>query len=614
MAKHSKKILGLSLIFVLSSCSTPSSKAVSSQETSTETSIISSIETSEELSLSSESESILPSETEESESEESESEIVSETETISEKESSEVIESSEEEITLTSESEKESSEISESSESLESSESEETQTEPIVSESDIEESSYSYEDSSESEQYSESEESSEIEESSEFITGEDSSEEESESITSGEEIWHEPKNFVRYSDKDDLADLEKVLLVNRSVGSALTTQNKGSLEYYKLGYSVDINNYVIENLPDDLTYWVLERIDDTYFAVRTYGEDFLYLQGIRSPKSSGSGYYYNIYTVETFDNYCKWQLIENDGGYYLKSSDSVYLEYYNGSFCGYSQATSACITDIYGLEEGYWYIPTFDSSESVTDTSSEKSPVDDYYTGGKEYWESLSFSNYGNTFRSSLASLINQTGTRTSSYKGLNAILEESDASTTDPNKMVPFYHSQKDAVTPVWSNSGFNKEHTWPDSRGAGKSGPGSDPQIIRPTLAKDNSSRGNKMFGTVSGAFDPLIITSETAEFDDYPECRGEAARIIFYAAVKYKESKGFELTNNAGDAASKNTMGVLKELIKWNNEYPVTELEIARNNRLHEMGFSRNPFIDNREFVNYIWDINGVRTSAY
>ena len=174
----------------------------------------------------------------------------------------------------------------------------------------------------------------------------------------------------------------------------------------------------------------------------------------------------------------------------------------------------------------------------------------------------------------------------------------------------MPFYHRDTDYTT------SWNKEHTWPNSRGAGKSGPGSDPHMLRPTLSSENSSRGNSFYGTGSREWDPASLGFEGA--------RGEAARIIFYVATKYydthstsgssKATQDLNLSNNPNDSTSKGSMGTLKYLVQWNNEYPVTQSEIRRNNYLDSAGFGRNPFIDNPDLANYIYDVNGLRTTPY
>ena len=54
----------------------------------------------------------------------------------------------------------------------------------------------------------------------------------------------------------------------------------------------------------------------------------------------------------------------------------------------------------------------------------------------------------------------------------------------------------------------------------------------------------------------------------------------------------------------------MGTLKELLKWNAQYPVTEMEKQINNYLSSQGYGRNPFVDHPEYANQIWDSNGIR----
>ena len=233
-------------------------------------------------------------------------------------------------------------------------------------------------------------------------------------------------------------------------------------------------------------------------------------------------------------------------------------------------------------------------------------PVD----AASDPWASLDYSSYGVSFRNSLAKLIKQTGNKTISYSSNNDVLKKSDASPIKSGAVVPFYHRDTDYTT------SWNKEHTWPNSRGAGKSGPGSDPHMLRPTLSSENSSRGNSFYGTGSREWDPASLGFEGA--------RGEAARIIFYVATKYydthstsgssKATQDLNLSNNPNDSTSKGSMGTLKYLVQWNNEYPVTQSEIRRNNYLDSAGFGRNPFIDNPDLANYIYDVNGLRTTPY
>lgn len=216
-------------------------------------------------------------------------------------------------------------------------------------------------------------------------------------------------------------------------------------------------------------------------------------------------------------------------------------------------------------------------------------------------WAGLDYSSYGKDFQMDLEDLIYASGHKTISYKQNNEVLKKSDASPIKSGAVVPFYHSDDDYTT------SFNKEHTWPNSRGTGESGPGADPHMLRPTISSENSSRGNDFYGPDGNRqWDPGSLGFEGA--------RGEAARIIFYVATRYYE-RNLVLSNNPNDNwNSIKSMGTLKYLVQWNNQYPVTDTERRRNDYLEQAGFGRNPFIDNPDLVNYIYDVNGYRKTPY
>lgn len=232
----------------------------------------------------------------------------------------------------------------------------------------------------------------------------------------------------------------------------------------------------------------------------------------------------------------------------------------------------------------------------------------------KPYWNGLDFSTYGNTFRGALQKLINNTGNKTIGYSNNNAVLSQSDKALNGDG-IIPFYHGENESITSNW-----NKEHVWPNSRGAGKTKLGSDPHMLRPTDSKENSSRSNYFYGNGlndgGNTWDPASLGYEPA--------RGEAARIIFYCATRYFNTCGtggssngnaaIELSNNPRDNKDLHTMGRLDRLVEWNRKYPVTKQEIRRNEYLYKQGFGRNPFIDHPSLADYIWDSNGIRTSKF
>ena len=231
-----------------------------------------------------------------------------------------------------------------------------------------------------------------------------------------------------------------------------------------------------------------------------------------------------------------------------------------------------------------------ESSYSITSCSSESETFQ---------WD-IDTNLRGIEFRNKLKLLIDKERINTTTY---SACLSIGAKAAAYPNKtslrFVPFYHGT-DTLT---STSSCNREHTWPNSRGSGKEGPGADPFIIRPTLTSDNSSRGNYFYGTGgkgASEWDPASL--------GYEPSRGEAARIILYAATAYYDY-GFSLSNNPSDATSLRTMGTLKYLIQWNKKYAPTEMEIRINDYLYSQGYGRNPFVDNPEYADYIWSEKGL-----
>ena len=305
-----------------------------------------------------------------------------------------------------------------------------------------------------------------------------------------------------------------------------------------------------------------------------------------------------------------------NGDFNLYSDDGVYVEYYKGSFCGAASSyKDKAIVSFYT----YFYEKGLDSADSGDSTDHGDDPIDS--TDGNEYWSTLDLTKTGNEFRADLQKLIKNYKTNSTSYKGCMEIGAAAAAYPVGSKTFVPFYHAAPNVSEGVSGNGAMttttgscNKEHTWPNSRGCGKSsGPAADPFIIRPTLTKENSSRSNYFYGySSSNEWDPASCGYEYA--------RGEAARVILYAATAYYGTCGsggsssgnepMELSNNPSDNKDKHTMGTLKTLLEWNEKYAPTAMEIQINNYLCEKGYGRNPFVDEPKFASYIWDSNGVR----
>ena len=237
--------------------------------------------------------------------------------------------------------------------------------------------------------------------------------------------------------------------------------------------------------------------------------------------------------------------------------------------------------------------PASSSGGGASSTTSYSVPPVDY----DSRWN-IDLSLRGAKFRNALQELMDVKQTNTTSYNNCLSLGAKAAAyPTASSSTFVPFYHD----ATLTTTTGDCNREHTWPDSRGSGTTGPGADPFIIRPTLTSDNSSRGNNFYGTSSSKeWDPASCGFEGA--------RGESARVILYAATMYYKN-GFSLSNNPNDSTSLKTMGTLSTLLAWNNAYAPTPIEIQINNYLSNNGYGRNPFVDHPEYASYIWDNNGL-----
>ena len=133
-----------------------------------------------------------------------------------------------------------------------------------------------------------------------------------------------------------------------------------------------------------------------------------------------------------------------------------------------------------------------------------------------------------------------------------------------------------------------WNREHTWPASKSLsgrpsnGDRGEGSDIMMLRPTLASENGSRGNKAFGenTGLGFYDPGV------------DVRGDCARIMLYTYIRWGNTS--YMWGNSGVIESQNI------LLKWMEEDPVDTWEMGRNDSVQSITGTRNVFVDYPELA--------------
>src|SRR5690349_2231004 len=182
----------------------------------------------------------------------------------------------------------------------------------------------------------------------------------------------------------------------------------------------------------------------------------------------------------------------------------------------------------------------------------------------------------GATLKSQLHNIID--GHTVMSYDSARASLQVTDADPAKPGYMITAYDRTSLNVAainpggpiPGWDNAAtWNREHTWPRSRGVSDSGPDdSDLFALRPALTAGNGDRANYNFGGSFGQPFGLKSASPTPYWYPGDADAGMIARQEFYMAVRYDGSDG-STTNlelvSGNPAASGAVLGNLDRLIE-------------------------------------------------
>lgn len=217
--------------------------------------------------------------------------------------------------------------------------------------------------------------------------------------------------------------------------------------------------------------------------------------------------------------------------------------------------------------------------------------------------------------RNALQSIVaNPNLVRAQTYNDLIALLSEADQNPENSNQVWLVYTERGRAKLDFQLTSDnvnvWNREHTWPRSRGGFNSieedetidGPNifwstnadstrhanSDTHAIRAEDGPENSRRGNQFYGQYNGPVGTLGTF------------KGDVARGIFYLDVRYN---GLEVVNGYPDGEV-GKFGDLATLLEWHRNDPVDDFEMNRNNVVYAWQNNRNPFIDNPEMVEYFW----------
>lgn len=220
-----------------------------------------------------------------------------------------------------------------------------------------------------------------------------------------------------------------------------------------------------------------------------------------------------------------------------------------------------------------------------------------------EYLSSLSGGSTENAVPSSalykeLQYLMKSNQDYQTSYDATKSLFKYTDCQNSG-GKISSFYSGT--LIGPSWDGS-WNREHTWPNSKGD-LSGKGEDDlMMLRPTSTSENSSRGNKAYGQSGGYYNP------NSESNGKYDLRGDVARIVLYVYVRWGCVNTGSGYNPNGIFGTDGVFESKQVLLDWMEADPVDTWELGRNDSAESILGTRNVFVDYPElaFLLYNEDI--------
>jgi len=120
----------------------------------------------------------------------------------------------------------------------------------------------------------------------------------------------------------------------------------------------------------------------------------------------------------------------------------------------------------------------------------------------------------------------------------------------------------------------------------------------ISNPT--QNGSKLGNNLDGGFSSGYSNIV-------FEPIDEFKGDVARIYFYFITRYENLvsswSNYDMFDGSSDKVLEDTF--LNILMNWHLNDPVSQKEIDRNNNIYIYQGNRNPFIDQPDYVEEIWN---------
>ena len=238
-----------------------------------------------------------------------------------------------------------------------------------------------------------------------------------------------------------------------------------------------------------------------------------------------------------------------------------------------------------------------------------------YYTGSYSYATLSALSGdsgtgtsfYSSALGSAIHSMLAAKQTSTTSYNGTKDLYKYTDCVNSNYSYISSYYSGTQ--LNGAWDGSTWNREHTWPQSKGADKGTPmGYDMQSVRPAGTAINSDRGSTPYGESSKFYDPneIAINNSLYAPEHLGSYRGDCARVILYDYVVYGKAGGYSNDFYQGNAQLLSKLGKngvfesIPILLKWHMQDPSSLTEMVRNDGAQAYQGNRNPFIDYPELA--------------
>ena len=185
-------------------------------------------------------------------------------------------------------------------------------------------------------------------------------------------------------------------------------------------------------------------------------------------------------------------------------------------------------------------------------------------------------------------------------YNKLQQLMRDNHTHITDYKETIEYYpytdcQGEGDVISsfysgvdigPEWdSGATWNREHTWPNSKGLDGDDE-NDIMMLRPTSSSENSARSNKAYGLSSGFYNPNTVSGGLYNL------HGDVARIALYVYVRWGNTG--KMWGSEGVIESKEI------LLNWMQEDPVDTWELGRNDAVMSITGTRNVFVDYPELA--------------